>query len=745
MKKIIFLITYLAAQVVSGQVDQQKNRPVVGICLSGGGAKGFAHIGVLEIIDSLGIPIDYVSGTSMGSIVGALYSIGYTPKQIDDEVSQADWDELMSPDPQRKYISYSTKDYTERNLFTVGLKDWKVALPSGLNNASKVYQKFHYATIGYHGNQNFLTFPRGFVCIGADLNRGDEIVFDHGSLPDAMRASMSIPTVFTPHRYNGKTLVDGGTINNLPTDKLIELGCDIIIGVDLQTQMDDTTTISLTKVLEKSAMFINNKGNLERQELCDILIRPDLSGYTGKSFDKGIPIIERGKQAARKNMPALLELSKQLSQSARKEVKPYSKPDTVLISQVEAKGLQWVSKSYVLGMVDVEKNEPKAISELEDAMAAMYGSGYFEHAVYNLLPKEDGTYTLEVVVLERSVDADLGFGLHYDPDFETSFLLNASAFNLFIKGSRLNVDAIIAPRPRFRFLYEVDRGFKPGFGLRSNGYFIQPNYYVNNITNGKYRFDDWSTAIYLLSTINNLAIIRVGVEYNNAFINLKNIPAIREVLDPTGENPLATEFYFSHVNLFAEIGLDVLDNINYPTKGQKLEAQSSYHFGTTTYLNNPQENNFLTLYGKYIAAISANSWLTFIPEGVGGVSFFNDPSFNYSFFYGGLGKNYFNYQTTFLGYHYLADVGLNNIVKAGIEMRANPFKNHYLSAMYNYGTSFYTVKDPDTQKDILKTTDLKGFGFKYSYNSFLGPVEVTAHKNLAGGPWLIYLNIGYWF
>ncbi len=205
-------------------VQSQNKRPVVGLCLSGGGAKGFSHIGVLHIIDSLGRPIDYVTGTSMGSIIGGLYAIGYEPEQIANEVTHANWSNLLDQNPIRKYEPIGMKDHSKRTLLTLGFSDWKVSLPTAINNANKLFRKLEEVTFGYHGERDFTKFPRGFVCIAADLHTGEKIVFHQGSLPDAMRASMSIPSMFAPHKYKGMTLVDGGTINNFTTDQLIKLG-----------------------------------------------------------------------------------------------------------------------------------------------------------------------------------------------------------------------------------------------------------------------------------------------------------------------------------------------------------------------------------------------------------------------------------------------------------------------------------------------------------------------------------------
>lgn len=733
-------------------IHAQNQRPVVGVAFSGGGAKGFAHIGVLKIIDSLGIPIDYVAGTSMGSIVGGLYAIGQTPQQIEQHILETNWDDLMNPIPARKYELYSSKDLKKRNLFTLGFKDRKIVVPAGLNSASKVTQKFCDLTVGYHGQQDFMKFPRGFVCIAADINTGQPVIFKEGSLPDAMRASMSIPTMFTPHKYAGHTMIDGGTINNFPTDELEKLGCDIIIGVDLQTTIDDTTNLTMTKILEKSAMFINSKSNKERQELCDILIKPVLTGYGVQSFSDGEPIIRLGEQSARIHLDELVALSNRMSQYDTVVVKKYSFPDTVLIKDLEVNGLQKVSKAFITGTFDVEPNQRYAIKNLQEAERAVYGSEYFEKTSYKIIGDSAEGYVLQINVSENTNDLDIGFGFRHDPDYSTSFLINLAARNVLIKGSRFNADIVASERPRFRLLYEVDKGFKPGFGIRSDLYLLYPKAYdVNDSTYqfiGNYKYDDWTTGIYALASLANQGIIRLGGELNAAYLNVNDVPYLRELLDRDGNNPDATKFTVNNLNLFSEIALDNLDDFDYPTRGHNLFLAARYHNSFLESFDLEFENQFITLYGTYRTAFSAAPKFTIIPELASGWSFINDPIIAYGFNLGGLGRNYFQYQTSFLGYRYL-ELGLQNFVKGGLQLRVNIFGKHYISALGNYGGTFL-VRQVTTYiengSNNINYVDFTGFGFKYSIDTFLGPIELTAHKNVDNGiGWLFYFNLGYWF
>ena len=737
-------------------VKKAEGRPTIGLCLSGGGAKGFAHIGIIKIIDSLGIPIDYVTGTSMGSIMGGLYAIGYTGKQIEESVESTDWLDLMNPTPQRQYQSFSSKDHAQRNLFTIGLEGFNVVLPAGLNSASKVYQKLHNVTIGYHGYQNFLKFPRGFICIGANINTGEEVVFTEGSLPDAMRASMSIPTIFTPHTTNGITIVDGGTLNNFPTDKLIELGCDIIIGIDLHSETEDSAAITLTSVLEKSAMFVNNRSYQKSIDRCDIHLHPDLTGLSGGDFGKSTEIIARGTAEGRAHLVELVALANSLKGAPKKEIPPYVQPDSVVISKILVNGLKKVSKAYVLGALDYE-GEKIAISSLETSINAIYGSSYFNTVTCNLLKQTDNSYVLEVNLIENLNDLDIGVGIHHDPDFSTSFLLNFSARNALFKGSRFNLDAVVSERPRFRLLYEVDKGFKPGFGIRSNLYFTKTKLWFIERNLGNYTYDDWTSAVYIIFSANNKAVLRLGGEFNYAILNVRDVPQLQQYLDSLNNNPDATIYESNHLNLFGELKADVRDDNDYPKRGYYLGLEGRYHAGLARDIKSTFEDHFITLFASYQGAFSPTSWFTILPEATGSWSFINDPgkTFSYSVQLGGLGRNYFHYQIPFLGYNYMEAIQLSNLIKGGLELRFNPFGKHYISGIINYAlwfdvfeTGFLVRPGKPTQPieiDEIDIYDFSGWGAKYGIDTFVGPLELTVHRNFDRGSWLFYFNLGYWF
>ena len=265
-----------------------QERPKVAVVLSGGGAKGTAHIGALKVIEKAGIPIDYVVGTSMGAIVGGLYAIGYTPEQLDSMVNAQNWKFVLSDAPNPKDVLLDDRLRSERYVLSIPftLKSADIS-DAGIIKGKNIAQLFSVLTEGYQDSVNFSRLPIPFACVSENLVDGSEVVFHRGVLATAMRSSMSIPGVFAPVNLNGRVLVDGGMVNNYPVDVALQMGADIIIGVDVQSPLLDAG--QLKSVKDIFGQIINLQGEKKYQEnlrKTDLHIKVDVSGYSAASFTK---------------------------------------------------------------------------------------------------------------------------------------------------------------------------------------------------------------------------------------------------------------------------------------------------------------------------------------------------------------------------------------------------------------------------------------------------------------------------
>ena len=290
---------------------EEGGRKKVGLVLSGGGAKGAAHVRVLQVLEEAEIPIDYIAGTSMGAIVGGLYAIGYTPAELDSLLCTQDWLSLLSDQIGRENQYYSERQHTDRYIARYSLSQESRVIPAGILPGESVMNMLNELTIGYHEMESFDDLPIPFACVSYDIVTGEEYVSRSGSLPMAIRASMSIPAAFLPVRTDSMILVDGGVYNNFPVDVVRQMGAEIVIGVDLY---DGPYTIdemgNMAEIFNQLTNFLGEEKYEINKDDVDLLLRPNLEGFSAASFTKAAidTILMRGEEVARENWEEILAL-----------------------------------------------------------------------------------------------------------------------------------------------------------------------------------------------------------------------------------------------------------------------------------------------------------------------------------------------------------------------------------------------------------------------------------------------------
>ena len=334
------LIIYTSHVEASDKIPQRKK---VGLVLSGGGAKGMAHIGVLKIIEEVGIPVDYVVGTSMGSIIGGLYAIGYTPEQMDSMVRNQDWSFLLSDRILRKDMNMMEREADEKYVISVPFSKTAIQnVTGGLIKGQNIANLFSELTLGYHDSINFSKLPIPYACVSENIVKGEEYVFHDGVLSTAMRASMAIPGVFTPVRLDSLVLVDGGVVNNYPVDVAKKMGADIIIGVDVQSTLKSANELdNAGTILGQLIDLMGQDKYKQNLKETDVYIKVNVKGYSAASFSKNAvdSLINRGVVAAENKKDVLLQLKEKigLSRDYFPERKVTYKPvDKIMIKKIES-------------------------------------------------------------------------------------------------------------------------------------------------------------------------------------------------------------------------------------------------------------------------------------------------------------------------------------------------------------------------------------------------------------------------
>jgi len=299
----------------------------VGVVLSGGGARGVAHIGILKALEEAGVQIDYITGTSMGSLIGGLYAIGYSADQLIELSRTSNFMELFTETPNRRYTSNYEKGFDERTILTVPISESGLSLPQGIITGQNIYSYISRLVWAAHGTDDFDNFPIPYAAIATDIETGEAVVFRSGYLPDAIRASISIPSAIVPHEINGKHYVDGGLARNLPVQDALDMGANYIIAVDVTSALVPGDSLNtLTEIMNQSVQYrINERVEQEKKKADLVITMSEIDEYSVASFDMMETFLEAGLNAGEKYSEEFKNIAERQKREY-KERKPIGAP-----------------------------------------------------------------------------------------------------------------------------------------------------------------------------------------------------------------------------------------------------------------------------------------------------------------------------------------------------------------------------------------------------------------------------------
>jgi len=416
-------------------------RPKIGLVLSGGGALGFAHIGALHVIDSLQIPIDFIAGTSSGGLIGGLYSIGYCSDSLQHIIDQIVWGELFNDTPRRDILRYGEKKYTGRYHVRLPLNGFTPMLPTGAITGQKISLLLNRLTYNYTDVIDFDSLPIPFRCIGVDLITGNEVVMKQGPLARAMRATMAIPSAFTPVEYGDSLLTDGGLLNNYPVNVMKIMGADIIIGIDVSGyKFTRNDAKELLKVLDRATSIPRYQKIAEFIKQTDIYIEPQLGEFSITDFNKESiqQIIDRGYQAAQLQLPALIALKERLAKQPSDRPLPanvHTHPKEFIVHGIRIEGGEKLEFPFVFSLLGIPIGSVCSPEIIEHHVDELYALGYFESITYNVVPITDSTAEIFFHIKERSF-RELNIGLRYDDFTQLVALVGIRSTNTIFSGMR---------------------------------------------------------------------------------------------------------------------------------------------------------------------------------------------------------------------------------------------------------------------------------------------------------------------
>jgi NTE family protein len=420
-------------------VAAEPARPKIGLVLGGGGALGMSHIGVLKVLEEQRIPIDYIAGTSMGSIIAGLYASGMGPEEMQKFLESMNWDDVMADATPRQELFFRRKRDDQRYLFEMGLNWGGPKMGTGMAAGQKFNNLMQYITLRAAAVTNFDQLPIPFRAVATDLQSGTPFVIDHGNVAVAMRASMAVPGVFTPVTIDGNLLVDGGIVDNLPVDVVKAMGADIIIAVDVGADSDKVNQDdlkSLAGVLGRTYNIAQRPEQVEMYKQANIGIQPVLAGMTAAEFGRVSEFVPKGEAAARGKIPELSKLSVSKEEYEKFLTKQRrANPQTIQIGEVTVTGEDRVSEQSIRGRIRSEAGTTFNMDTVNRDLMRVYGIGEFEQVQFKLKPETNGTSTLNYHVTEKSWGPlYFKYGLRLRSDLESdadwAMLLNVTRMSV---------------------------------------------------------------------------------------------------------------------------------------------------------------------------------------------------------------------------------------------------------------------------------------------------------------------------
>src|SRR5258707_9546170 len=432
-------------------VVQPPSRPKVALVFEGGGALGFAHIGVIEWIEQHHIPVDYVAGTSMGGLVGGLYASGMNAQQISDFMAGIDWTAVLSGQVPFPALSYRRKEdrLAFPNRLEFGLKHG-VSFPNGLNSGSAVGLLLDEKMLPYYELKSFDDLPIPFRCVATDMTTGKEHVFRDGSLAQAMRATMSIPGVFAPVEHGTQVYSDGGAVNNLPVNVARAMGADIVIAVYLDTgPFDKKSLSSLVGVAGRNVEIMIAANELNSMKSANILLKADVSKFTSGDFEESAEIIPKGVEVAQEHAAELEKYAVSDSDWQAYLKERNSRRRTVLPEPkfIDIYGMHGVQQTEIANEFTQYVNKPIDTQKIENTITDLQGRGLYSSISYNLIDKDGDAGLLVRPRLKSYGPPFLNAGVFLSSnnvnDIQLGLGARATFFGMAGPGSELRVNASV--------------------------------------------------------------------------------------------------------------------------------------------------------------------------------------------------------------------------------------------------------------------------------------------------------------
>tara|TARA_R110000850_G_scaffold277058_1_gene421856 strand:- start:86628 stop:88853 length:2226 start_codon:yes stop_codon:yes gene_type:complete len=741
MKRIIFLLFCLMLPAFLFSQEQEDVK--VGVVLSGGGAKGLAHIGALQVIEDSGVRIDYIGGTSMGAIVGALYASGYTAKELDSIFKVVDFEVLIQDNVPRSAKTFYEKEDSEKYALTLPFDRFKVSFPSSLSKGQNVYNLLFQLTSHVSHIKDFSKLPIPFFCIATDVETGKSVMLNKGHLPQAVSASGALPSLFSPVEIDGKLLIDGGVTNNYPVDEVRKMGADVIIGIDVQDSL-----ISRDKL--KSAIDIlvqiNNYRTINdmrlKKEKTDIYIHPDIQDFSVISFERGEEIIASGREKTslyRTELEALaFKQQKIITAPIKKNI-----IDSLEIHSIDVSGNQSYTRAYVLGKLKLKPPLVVSYEDFREGVNNLSATGNFKQINYNLTDLNDNEKELEIHLSENKTRNLLRLGVHYDDLYKSAALVNVTRKRLFQKNDIASFDLILGDNIRYNFDYYIDKGFYWSVGVKSRYNKFKKNVRLSlfppdvidgltSVANIEIKHEDVTNQIYGQTIFRQIYSLGLGAEHK--YLRLQT-----ETLQDVDENATTIFEDTNYYSAFGFLKLDSRDNKYIPKSGVYFEGNFNF-YAFASGLNKDFEQ-FSIAKASLGYAFTPFRNLSVNISSEGGFKIGGENTSTLDFFVGGYGFKTINNFIHLYGYDAVTLRG-DTFLKSTLRLNYRFYKKNYISGVANIANVGDRLFDSSAWIDQIPH---RGYALGLSSESFFGPLEVFYSYTTELKQSHFYVSLGFWF
>jgi NTE family protein len=565
LKKPVFIsclfCLFFVLNVQNVKAQEVRKRPKIGLVLSGGGAHGIAHIGVIKVMEEAGLRPDFITGVSMGSIIGGMYSIGYSADSLQKIFNSINWKLILSNKIPENKVIFLEKNHFSNSAVSLPLSMRKVVLPSGLINGQQVENVLSYYSWPAADINDFSKLPIPFLCVATDIIHYKPVDLTTGYLPDAIRASFSVPSIFTPLRIDSLLFLDGGLIRNFAATEAKEMGADILIGSYVGYKGNKADRLmTVGGIMEQIAMFRSLDDFEKEKKLVDVLIRPNTDGLSIVQFDNVDSLIERGYEAALPYKEHFRKIADSLNRiEVQMPIKSILDKKTYTFNQIEITGNKSYSYEQIIGVLDIRPGKKVDKEMLTDKIELLYGKAWFDKVKYRIINRND-SLSLNIDCIEKPPSMIYG-SIHYDNSLLSGLIFEASFKNLLTQRSVINFRSRIGQYYRFDLSYLQFIDKNQVYGLSANLFLDNTMIPLLDLRGdqGEVISRNYTPELSINRRIGLNNMMSISESYENTKLILHYISDVH--LETLSFNYLTTTFNYR---------INSLDNKHFPNRGTKF-------------------------------------------------------------------------------------------------------------------------------------------------------------------------------